>query len=338
MSEFDVLDGWLKTQGLALVPGSGLLTLSGGIANRNERIELVNGPAVLRRPPPGVLAAGASDMAREWRVVSALAPRFPIVPRGLAFCDDPAVLDTPFLVLEYRLGIAIGGVLPAGANANVVDERLIDATLGQMIALHALDPDTVGLGDLGKPEGFYPRQLAGWTKRATAVWDDGAPAAPLIAALAGWPPPDGGAPVLLHMDLKPDNLLVDPVTMEPHAMIDWDMATRGPRGFDLSVLLSYWIEPTDPAAVQALNAVPSLTPGWPGRTKIAARYRSLGGIDPGPLAWPLALARLRLAVAWMQLYRKWQRGEMVGDRYAGFETLALAILDHAVIEFHKDVK
>lgn len=331
MREFEVLDGWLKTQGLALVPGSDLQLLSGGIANRNERIELATGPAVLRRPPPGVLAAGASDMAREWRVVSALAPQFPIVPQGLAFCDDPAVLGTPFLVLEYRSGVAIGGTLPTG-----VDDRLIDATLGQMIALHGLDPVAVGLGDLGKPEGFYPRQLAGWTKRAAAVWDGGQPAAALIAALGDTPPPDGGDPVLLHMDLKPDNLLVDPATMAPQALIDWDMATRGPRGFDLAVLLSYWIEPGDPAAVQMLNAVPSLTPGWPGRAEIAARYRRLGGVDPGPLAWPLALARLRLAVAWMQLYRKWQRGEMAGDRYAGFETLALAILDQALTEFQKD--
>ncbi len=333
MSEIAALGAWAAAQGLALVPGTGLTRLSGGIANRNDRIEFTTGPAVLRRPPPGVLAAGASDMAREWRVVSALVQHLPIVPRGLAFCDDATVLGTPFLLLEFRPGIAIAGTLPPGA-----DVRLIDATLGQMVALHRLDPDAVGLGDLGKPEGFYPRQLAGWTKRAAAVWDAGlpAPAAALIAALEATPPPDDGTPVLLHMDMKPDNLLVDPVTMAPQALIDWDMATRGPRGFDLAVLLSYWIEAGDPVAVQALNAVPSLTPGWPGRAAVAARYRALGGGDPGALGWPLALARLRLAVAWMQLYRKWQRGEMAGDRYAGFETLALAILDHAVAEFVKD--
>lgn len=333
MDEAAILAPWLARQGLALLPGTGLVALGGGIANRNERIELATGPAVLRRPPPGVLAAGASDMAREWRVVSALAPHFPIVPRALAFCDDAALLGTPFLILEFRPGVAIAGRLPPGG-----DERLIDATLGQMIALHGLDPAAVGLGDLGRPDGFYPRQLSGWTKRAAAVWPDGlpAPAAALIAALADNAPPDGGAPVLLHMDLKPDNLLVDPVTMAPRALIDWDMATRGPRGFDLAVLLSYWIEPGDPPAVQALGAVPSLTPGWPGRAEVAARYRALGSADPGPLAWPLALARLRLAVAWLQLYRKWQRGEMAGDRYAGFETLALAILDQAVTEFAKD--
>ena len=336
MTDLDSLAAWLPSQRLALAPGSRLQPLSGGIANRNDRIELTTGPAVLRRPPPGLLAAGASDMAREWRVISALALHFPIVPRGLAFCGDTEVLGTPFLILEYRPGIAIGGSLPAGADA----AALLDATLAQMVALHALSPDAVGLGDLGKPEGFYARQLRGWTQRAAAVWTDGAPAAALIAALDAAldaaSPPHGDAAVLLHMDLKPDNLLVDPHTMAPQAMIDWDMATRGPRGFDLAILLSYWIETGDPAAVRTLHAVPSLAPGAPTRADIVARYTALGGTDPGRLVWPIALARLRLAIAWMQLYRKWQRGEMAGERYAGFETLALAILDHALDQFNKD--
>lgn len=336
MSDLEILGHWLPSQGLALAPGSPLIRLSGGIANRNDRIELTSGPAVLRRPPPGVLAAGASDMAREWRVVSALAPHVPLVPRGLAFCDDVSVLGTPFLVLEHRPGVAIGGTLPPGGDI----AALVDATLSAMIALHRLDPQAVGLGDLGKPEGFYARQLRGWRSRAEAVWPDGLPpvATALIAALAAVASPEDTAPVLLHMDLKPDNLLVDAATMAPQAMIDWDMATRGPRGFDLAILLSYWIEIGDPPAVQSLNAVPSLVPGAPQRAQLAARYQALGGSDPGALGWPLALARLRLAVAWMQLYRKWQRGEMAGDRYAGFETLALAILEHALEYFSKDQK
>jgi aminoglycoside phosphotransferase (APT) family kinase protein len=244
------------------------------------------------------------------------------------------VLGTPFLVLEHRPGIAIGGTLPPGADI----AALVDATLSAMIALHRLDPQAVGLGDLGKPEGFYARQLRGWRGRAEAVWPDGLPpaAVALITALEAAAPPEDSAPVLLHMDLKPDNLLVDAATMAPQAMIDWDMATRGPRGFDLAILLSYWIEAGDPPAVQSLNAVPSLVPGAPSRAQLAARYQALGGRDPGPLGWPLALARLRLAVAWMQLYRKWQRGEMAGDRYAGFETLALAILEYALEDFNKD--
>ncbi len=336
MTELASLAAWLSAHGLQLAPGTTLQRLGGGIANRNEAIDLLGnmlgmgGPiaAVLRRPPPGLLAAGASDMAREARVLAALAPHFPLAPRLIAFCSDTAVLGTPFQLIERRAGIAIAGSLPAGCGDGTA---LIDTVLSAMAALHGLDPQAMGLGDLGKPEGFFARQLKGWTARAAAVWPDGLPAAAaaLIAALAADIPAESGTPVLLHMDLKPDNLLVDPATLHPGAMIDWDMATRGPRAFDLAVLLSYWIEPGDPAALKSLQAVPSLSPGWPGRAEIAAHYRAISGHDAGDLVWPLALARLRLAVAWMQLYRKWQRGEMDGNRYQGFEPLALAILGHA---------
>ncbi|OYQ30847.1 hypothetical protein CHU93_06180 [Sandarakinorhabdus cyanobacteriorum] len=334
MTEIDRLAAWLAGQQLALAPGARLQRLGGGIANRNERLHLESGPAVLRRPPPGQLAAGASDMAREARVLAALATVFPLAPRLIAFCDDDAVLGTKFQLIEWRPGVAIAGTLPATAGDGLA---LVETTLQAMAALHALDPAAVGLGDLGKPEGFHARQLKGWTARAEAVWPDGLPAAvaALIAALGLAVPAETGAPVLLHMDLKPDNLLVDPVTMQPTAMIDWDMATRGPRGFDLAILLSYWIEPGDPDDVKPLQAVPSLTPGWPGRAAVAARYKAISGHDPGDLVWPVALARLRLAVAWMQLYRKWQRGEMDGSRYQGFEPLAQAIIAHALAQYQK---
>ncbi|WP_197042204.1 phosphotransferase family protein, partial [Sandarakinorhabdus oryzae] len=65
MTDLDRLFAWLPTLGLALAAGTRLERLGGGIANRNEGVMLTTGPAVLRRPPPGVLAAGASDMARE---------------------------------------------------------------------------------------------------------------------------------------------------------------------------------------------------------------------------------------------------------------------------------
>jgi len=334
MTDLDRLAAWLATVGLALAPGARLETLGGGIANRNERIMLTAGPAVLRRPPPGVLAAGASDMAREARVLTALAPQFALAPRLIAFCDDETALGTKFQLLEWRDGIAIGGALPPGIADGL---PLVETTLAAMASLHAISPANVGLGDLGKPAGFFARQLKGWTARAAAVWPEGLPAAAdvLIAGLSAAVPPDPGSAVLLHMDLKPDNLLVDAHTLAPSAMIDWDMATRGPRSFDLAVLLSYWIEPGDPDAVKPLLAVPSLTPGWPTRAAVMARYQAISGHDVGDLVWPLALARLRLATAWMQLYRKWQRGEMAGSRYQGFEPLALAILAHALDQFRK---
>lgn len=334
--EYKRLADWLGSRGLTLREDGDVAALGGGLANRNERIDLADGPAVLRRPPPGVLAAGANDMAREWRVLSRLAPAFALAPRPLAFCEAADVLDTPFLVLEWRRGRPVDAMPPRfGSPAG--DARLIvDGTIGPMAMLHALNAEAIGLGAIGRPDGFYARQLDGWARRAAAAWPDGVPAQAtrLTALLGGATPSNAEAPVLLHMDPKPDNLLFDERLM-PTAMLDWDMATRGPRGFDLAVLLSYWIEPGDPLAVQGLRVVPSLEPGWPDRAALIERYRKAAGIEPGDLVWPVGLARLRLAVAWVQLYRKWQRGELTGDRYGSFETLALAVLDHAADRFEQ---
>jgi aminoglycoside phosphotransferase (APT) family kinase protein len=331
--DWAAIAAWLAPQGHALDLATPPRQFAGGLANLNYLVRVDGAPAVFRRPPAGPLAEGASDMARENRVLSALAPVFPLAPGALALCEDREVIGVPFQLLEWRPGIAIGGTLPE-ALAGTDPALLLESLAGTLAALHALEPDAAGLAHLGRPTGFAERQLRGWTRRADTAFAAQAPPAlaPLLARLAETLPPDPPAR-LLHMDAKLDNLLVDPATRFATALIDWDMGTLGPPAFDLAVLLSYWIEPGDPAETHALAAVPSLTPGWPGRADVAATYARLAGGLPPDLGWHLGLARLRLATAWMQLYRLWQRGQLEGDRYAGFATLAAAILAQALDQF-----
>jgi aminoglycoside phosphotransferase (APT) family kinase protein len=331
--DWAAIAAWLGARGLSLDPAAPPRQFAGGLANLNYLIRVEGTPAVFRRPPAGPLAEGASDMVRENRVLCALAPVFPLAPGALALCEDREVIGVPFQLIEWRPGIAIGGALPA-ALAGTDPAWLLEALAGALATLHALDPDAAGLAPLGKPTGFAERQLRGWTRRADTAFAGEAPPAlaPLLARLGETLPPDPPAR-LLHMDAKFDNLLVDPETRHATALIDWDMGTLGPPAFDLAVLLSYWIEPGDPAETHRLGAVPSLTPGWPGRAEVTATYASLAGSVPPHLGWHLALARLRLATAWMQLYRLWQRGQLEGERYAGFATLAAAILAQALDQF-----
>ncbi|TPE60162.1 phosphotransferase family protein [Sandaracinobacter neustonicus] len=324
---------WLRPRGIELDAAEAPRQFAGGLANLNYLVRANGKAAVFRRPPAGPLAHGASDMAREARVLTALNPLFPLAPRNLAFCDDPAVIGVPFQLLEYRPGLAIGGELPPGLTATD-SGWLIEAITGTLARLHALEPEAAGLSNLGKTTGFAERQLKGWTKRAEAAFAAEAPPAlaPLLARLGALLPPDPPAR-LLHMDAKFDNLLVDPESRTPTALIDWDMGTLGPPAFDLAVLLSYWIEPRDPAETHALNAIPSLSPGWPGRKAAVQAYARAAGDIPPHLGWHLGLARLRLATAWMQLYRLWQQGGLAGSRYAGFASLAGAILAQALDQF-----
>jgi aminoglycoside phosphotransferase (APT) family kinase protein len=135
---------------------------------------------------------------------------------------------------------------------------------------------------------------------------------------------------LIHLDFKFDNMLLDFESMQPVAVVDWDMATRGEPLFDLAVLLSYWIEPTDPSEVHGLGQVPSLVPGFASRTEVVERYFAAAGTEPVDLRFHLALARLRLAIAWQQLYQRYRRGALTGPHYAGFAELARSILGWTV--------
>ncbi|MCM3925235.1 phosphotransferase, partial [Frankia sp. AiPs1] len=196
--------------------------------------------------------------------------------------------------------------------------------------LPALERGGGGGGELGRPEGFLGRQVEGWARRAAAVYPDGLSVA--AKAVIGWlrgavAAVPTGAARLIHCDFKFDNMLVDPVTLAPVAVLDWDMTTRGDPLFDLAVLLSYWIEPDDPPALHELRQVPSLEPGFPRRAEVAAAYFAAAGRAPAELGFHLTLARLRLAIAWMQLHRRFAGDPVAGPRYAGFAGIADAVLD-----------
>ncbi|WP_261569000.1 phosphotransferase family protein [Frankia gtarii] len=352
---WDRLAAELARHGLRLDTDVAPRQFAGGLANLNYLVSVDGSPTVLRRPPPGPSAEGANDMAREWRVLRRLGAGYPLAPRGVHFCTDPGVLGAQFQLLEYRDGVTVGATVPPALTAaaspspgpagrpgspgssgssgssgtGTVPGRLTATLLTAMAALHALDPASVGLGELGRPEGFLERQVEGWARRVAAVYPDGLPAA--ATAVIGWlrhavADVPAGEARLIHCDFKFDNMLVDPVTLAPVAVLDWDMTTRGDPLFDLAVLLSYWIESDDPPALHELRQVPSLEPGFPRREQVAAAYFTAAGRPPAELGFHLALARLRLAIAWMQLYRRFADDPVAGPRYAGFARIADAVL------------
>jgi aminoglycoside phosphotransferase (APT) family kinase protein len=268
-------------------------------------------------------------MAREARVLGNLAAAYPLAPRSGGFCDDRSVMGAPFQLVEYREGDAVGSRLPAELAARPdVGAELTGLLVEAMATLHALDPEQVGLGDLGRPDGFLGRQVEGWSRRADAAYDGAPP--PAVAAIVETlrrELPTASGVSLLHCDLKFDNLLIDLSTLTPVAVVDWDMCTRGDPVFDLAVLASYWIEPTDPSEVQGLDQVPSLAPGFPSRDELVASYFIAAGREAVDIGMHLALARLRLAIAWQQLYQRWRSGALKGDRYGGFHVLARSVLE-----------
>jgi aminoglycoside phosphotransferase (APT) family kinase protein len=302
---------------------------SGGFGNLNYRIMLDGAAAVLRRPPPGPLPPGANDMLREGRILRGLEGHFPLTPRCLHLCDDTSVLGVPFLIMDYRAGIVIGGEVPKPhAGRREVGETLSTMLSEVLIDLHAVDPAAAGLETLGRPEGFLLRTAKGWATRAELAWEGTLPSR--VTEIIDWlerTPAHEGTPVLLHNDFKLDNMILDPNTLAPRALIDWDLGTRGDPLWDLAVLLGYWAEPDDHPAMLNLGQMPTTEPGFPKRVDVIEKYARQSGRDIRDIRQYRTVAQFRLAVVFRQIFRRFRDSGETNERALTFDVLAEDLLD-----------
>lgn len=163
------LRGYLDRERPGLVSGPlSVRLIQGGRSNLTYSVTDGTGRWVVRRPPLGHVLATAHDMKREHRVISALYPTAVPVPEPVLLCEDESVIGSPFYVMEFVDGTpyrTAEELAPLGA------ERTRNAILGlvdTLVELHAVDPESVGLSDFGRPEGFLDRQLRRWGKQLDA--------------------------------------------------------------------------------------------------------------------------------------------------------------------------
>jgi aminoglycoside phosphotransferase (APT) family kinase protein len=337
------LEAWLRPRLADVLPGvDGPLTVlqfPNGSANLTYLLRLGEHEFVLRRPPMGELAPGAHDMRREFKVLSRLWRHFDRAPRAYVFGDDPAVLGREFFVMERRRGVVIRAALPAALAAHAhAPRRVAFALVDAMAELHALDPAACGLADLGKPDGFVQRQLAGWARRwELARFDDSPVAMQRLHARLARAVPQPRRVSIVHNDLKLDNCQFDPADPDRVASIfDWDMATLGDPLIDLGTLLNYWPEADDPPHRQRFSSGGLVTLGLPRRAELVARYAARTGVDVASVRWWEAFALWKTVVVVQQLHRRWVRGEStdprmatIADRIPFLIAAAEAVLDTA---------
>ena len=302
---------------------------AGGLGNLNYLINLDGSAAVLRRPPPGPLPPGANDMLREGRILRGLEGHFPLAPRCLYLCDDIDILGAPFLIMDYRRGIVIGGKLPLPHAGHTKTGATLSNMLSEVLSsLHAVDPVAAGLEKLGRPEDFLDRTAKGWAMRAELAWEGITPET--VREIIDWlerNPVQEGRSVLLHNDFKLDNMILDPETLAPKALIDWDLGTRGDPLWDLAVLLGYWTEPNDPDAMLNLGQMPTTEPGLPRRAEMIERYARQSGRDARDIRQYRAIAQFRLAVVFRQIFRRFRDSGEINVKAEKFDVLADNLLD-----------
>src|SRR5262245_52473524 len=112
---------------------------------RSNLTYILNGDFVVRRPPLGHVLATAHDMAREYRVISALAPTEVPVPETLLLCEDDSVLGAPFYIMRRVPGTVFRR--RAQTDTLTADQRreLAYAMMDTLATLHRVDPAAVGL-------------------------------------------------------------------------------------------------------------------------------------------------------------------------------------------------
>ena len=291
---------------------------------------------VLRRPPLGPIPPGAHDMRREHRVLSVLHRRYKLAPRSLLLCEDESVIGAVFVVAERRHGFVIRDDIPSEfAGRPDLNRRIGEALIDALADLHLVPPQEVGLGDLGRPEGYVERQLQGWSRRWHAA-QGGEQAERSAAAMApvldwlGAHLPQSGAAALLHNDYRLDNCLLD--SADPgriEAVLDWDMCTQGDPLADLGYVLNYWVEPDDPPEWREIAAMPTWRDGFPSRAEAVARYAARTGFDVGAVAWHQVFAAFKLAVIIQQIYIRFVRGQTQDQRFRHYYRRVLGLADKA---------
>jgi aminoglycoside phosphotransferase (APT) family kinase protein len=284
---------------------------------------------VLRRPPLGHVVETAHDMSREYRVLAGLAGTDVPVPAVFAFCDDVAVNDAPFYVMEHVHGRVLRDASDMAA-LGPDDARRCSIELVDVLArLHAVDYEAAGLGEFGRPDGFLARNVARWGKQWAANKTRDVPAIDELARRLAAALPASGPPAIVHGDYRLDNTMLaldDPGRIV--AVLDWEMSTLGDPLTDLGLLLVYW-GGTETAAVRSTQAVATV-PGFLSNDELVARYAEQSGRDLSHLDFYVVFAMYKLAVILEGINARFLMGKTLGEGFSEIGAGVTTIVDAAL--------
>jgi aminoglycoside phosphotransferase (APT) family kinase protein len=290
--------------------------IAGGRSNLTYRVEDADGRAwALRRPPLHHVLPTAHDMSREYRLMHSLGPVGIPVPVTVGLCTDEAVNERPFYVMEFVEGHILRNAPEAVAAFDETTRGGVgDHMADTLAALHDVDPDAVGLGDLGRHEGYIERQLKRWKGQYDQMQVEGVDHGGLVERVSDELArriPKQQRTSVVHGDYRMDNVvLADDGTVR--AILDWEICTLGDPLADLGLLMDYWSDPADSMAVLGLS--PTTAPGFSTKALIMQRYDSVSDLDVSGVGYYMAFGYWKLACILQGVYARYVAGAGAGDQ------------------------
>lgn len=301
---------WYEANVSGTVPPLEFSLIAGGHSNLTYVVTDAAGRrSVLRRPPLGQVLASAHDMGREHRIIAALAGTdIPVAP-ALGYVADDSVNGAPFYVMDFVDGHVLRDRAAAEALAVDARTRCGDSLVEVLAGIHAIDVDAVGLGDLGRRDGYIERQLTRWYSQWEKSKTRDLPAIDEVFRALSADIPEQGPAAIVHGDYRLDNCMVDDAG-EVIAVLDWELCTLGDPLADVGLLMVYWSEPGD--ASPTLGA-PTATQGMRTRAEVLDRYAAASGRDLSRIDFYVAFGYWKLACIVEGVYARYIGGSM-GNR------------------------
>jgi aminoglycoside phosphotransferase (APT) family kinase protein len=317
----------MDEQGLAPGVPISVTRITTGHSNEVFRVERGDVVAVLRRPPRTPLSPTAHDMAREFRVLTALhqsagwRDRRPVpVPTPIACCTDVEVIGAPFYLMQIVDGVVVRESLPPAirddrAAARDCAYELVDALAG----IHRFDWRAGGLEGFGRPDGYLERQVPRWLGQLARYKTRPIPEVDEAGEWLAARIPAAQPPGVIHGDYKLDNVMLAPrLPIELVAVVDWEQSTIGDPLVDLGWLLGLWTESGDAASLGGVNPFAGRD-DVPTRRELLDRYGADTDRDLADVNYYCVLGLFKLACVMEGSYARFRAGTSDDAYFASLE-------------------
>ena len=305
----DRVSAWLTANIAGATAPFAFELIAGGHSNLTFKVtDAVGNRYVLRRPPLSHALASAHDMGREHRIISALHDsQVPVAP-ALGLCVDIEVNDAPFYVMLFVDGLIIRDNETARRDLTEASRlHASNSLIDTMAKIHQVVPAEVGLGELGRHEGYIERQLKRWYGQWNASKTRELPAIDRVHDELLKRIPEQGPATIVHGDYRLDNCMID-AQGNIAAVLDWELCTLGDPMADLGLLMVYWTGPDYDSG--ANNFATTTAPGFLNRQQLAERYAQVSGRDISHLDFYISFAFWKLACIIEGVYARYISGAM----------------------------